>query len=58
MANLTRSEALLGRLREGKIARAEFRRQYRQELKYEGTIDRRNGAIKNNGKKFTPWHSD
>ena len=53
MPNLGPSEHLLRAFQSGSIPWREFRHRYREELFEDGTIDRRNGTIKNHGQKFT-----
>ncbi len=53
MPNLGPSEELLRSVQAGRIAWAEFRRRYGEELFEGGPIDKRNVTIKNHGQKFT-----
>ena len=53
MANLGPSEDLIDAARNKRITWAEFSRRYREELKGDGGIDKRNHNIKNHGQKFT-----
>lgn len=53
MANLAPSERLLNEYRAGNLTWAKFSQRYRQELRDDGNIDRRNKNIKNHGQKFT-----
>lgn len=53
MACLGPSEELLKQFRNNRITWSEFQKKYRGELYEGGTIDKRNGFIKNHGQKFT-----
>jgi uncharacterized protein YeaO (DUF488 family) len=53
MPSLGPSERLLKSAQTGKIAWAEFAREYRAELFMDGPVDARSRTIKNHGQKFT-----
>jgi uncharacterized protein YeaO (DUF488 family) len=53
MPNLAPSEALMKSAQSSLITWGLFSRKYRQELRENGTIDKRNRVIKNHGQKFT-----
>jgi uncharacterized protein YeaO (DUF488 family) len=53
MPNLAPSESLMRDFQGGLITWRQFKREYQNELRESGGIDKRNRVIKNNGQKFT-----
>ena len=53
MANLAPSEALLQVFQRDRVSWSQFSRRYRNELRNDESVDRRNRVIRNHGQKFT-----
>ena len=53
MPSLAPSERLLRNVQAGRVTWAQFLREYRRELFWDGPVDTRSRTIKNHGQKFT-----